>query len=216
MLVVAYPVTGGPYIITISATVPHASTPQVGDNDEIRGNINNEILKLPTIVNFSGVTYPLSKVYILKDGKNIFTTVSNKNGDFSVSIFGLNTNTYTFYIYGEDYDNIKSPFFSLPIFITEGTTVNISNIDLLLPILDTDKSEVKKEKNLIKPKEESGSKSQFKSSGDVNSDDYINLIDFSILVHWYKKSNPPKEIDLNHDDRINLVDFSILAYNWTD
>jgi hypothetical protein len=52
--------------------------------------------------------------------------------------------------------------------------------------------------------------------GDLNCDGYINLIDFSIMAYWYKKSNFPKIVDLNNDGFINLSDFSIMASFWTN
>lgn len=56
--------------------------------------------------------------------------------------------------------------------------------------------------------------------GDVNYDNRVNLIDFSIAAYWYKKSLDSNfiEVDsnvLNGDGVINLVDFSIMASNWT-
>jgi hypothetical protein len=51
--------------------------------------------------------------------------------------------------------------------------------------------------------------------GDLNCDKKVNLVDFSIMAYWYKKSSPPDNVDLNKDGKINLVDFSIMAFNWT-
>lgn len=53
------------------------------------------------------------------------------------------------------------------------------------------------------------------SQGDVNSDNKVDLVDFSILAYWYNRSEPPENTDLNDDNLINLIDFSILAYYWT-
>lgn len=50
---------------------------------------------------------------------------------------------------------------------------------------------------------------------DINKDCKINLVDFSILAYWYKRSFPPKNIDLNSDGIVNLSDFSIMAFYWT-
>src|SRR5574343_242150 len=50
--------------------------------------------------------------------------------------------------------------------------------------------------------------------GDLNCDGKVNLVDFSIMAYWYKRSSPPQKIDLNNDGSITLIDFSILAYNW--
>lgn len=50
---------------------------------------------------------------------------------------------------------------------------------------------------------------------DYSKDGRINLVDFSILLFWFNKENPPREIDCNADNRINIKDFSILMYFWT-
>jgi len=51
--------------------------------------------------------------------------------------------------------------------------------------------------------------------GDFNDDCRVNLIDFSILIYWFDRPNPPARIDLSEDGRVDLVDFSIMAYYWT-
>jgi hypothetical protein len=51
--------------------------------------------------------------------------------------------------------------------------------------------------------------------GDYNFDGRVDLIDFSILVYWFDRNNPPPTVDCNHDNVIDLVDFSLLMYNWT-
>lgn len=51
--------------------------------------------------------------------------------------------------------------------------------------------------------------------GDFNNDYLVNLIDFSILIYWFERPNPPTQIDLSKDGRVDLVDFSIMAYYWT-
>ena len=54
-----------------------------------------------------------------------------------------------------------------------------------------------------------------KLRGDVNCDTRVNLIDFSIMAFWYKKTGVPVKVDLNNDGTVTLVDFSIMAFNWT-
>lgn len=49
--------------------------------------------------------------------------------------------------------------------------------------------------------------------GDFNKDGRTNLVDFSILLHWWGKSNSC--VDLNKDGIVNLPDFSILLHWWT-
>jgi hypothetical protein len=53
------------------------------------------------------------------------------------------------------------------------------------------------------------------SKGDINNDNKVNLVDFSIAAYWYKRADPPPSIDLNKDNKIDLVDFSIMAFYWT-
>jgi hypothetical protein len=51
--------------------------------------------------------------------------------------------------------------------------------------------------------------------GDVNKDNRVNLVDFSIAAYWFKRPNPPTSSDLNGDGVVNLVDLSIMAFYWT-
>ncbi len=50
---------------------------------------------------------------------------------------------------------------------------------------------------------------------DINCDGKVNISDFSILLFWYGKTNPPAKVDLNHDGVVTIPDFSILLYYWT-
>jgi len=51
--------------------------------------------------------------------------------------------------------------------------------------------------------------------GDLNQDNRVSLIDFSIAAFWYKRPSPPALVDLNSDGKVDLVDFSIMAFYWT-
>jgi len=53
------------------------------------------------------------------------------------------------------------------------------------------------------------------AKGDMNNDNRVNLVDFSIAAYWYKRPSPPANVDLNSDGKIDLVDFSIMAFYWT-
>lgn len=112
------------------------------------GSNGSGSLNLPTIVNFSGIAYPLSRVYLLRDGNMTSVTIADQNANFSFSLNGLSTNIYFFSIYGEDFKGRKSSLFSFPIYVVKGTTVNISNI-LLSPTVDINKKIVKKGENLV-------------------------------------------------------------------
>lgn len=50
---------------------------------------------------------------------------------------------------------------------------------------------------------------------DLNGDARVNILDYSIMAYWYKRSGFPIKVDLNGDGKTNLADFSILAYCWT-
>lgn len=57
--------------------------------------------------------------------------------------------------------------------------------------------------------------SGFRQKCDLNNDNRVNLLDFSIMAFWYKRLGFPLKVDLNTDNAINLTDLSILAYCWT-
>lgn len=48
---------------------------------------------------------------------------------------------------------------------------------------------------------------------DLNKDGAVDLIDFSILLHWWKTDNSCA--DQNQDGIVDLQDFSIMMYYWT-
>ena len=50
---------------------------------------------------------------------------------------------------------------------------------------------------------------------DFNNDCRVNLIDFSILLYWFDRTDSPDEIDLDDNGVVDIHDFSILAYYWT-
>jgi hypothetical protein len=51
---------------------------------------------------------------------------------------------------------------------------------------------------------------------DLNGDNKVNTVDFSILLSFWKKSAPYKNlcVDINHDNKINAQDFSIMLSQW--
>lgn len=49
--------------------------------------------------------------------------------------------------------------------------------------------------------------------GDLNCDGRVNLVDFSIMLYWWKKPNIIA--DLNANGVVDLPDFSIMLYWWT-
>ena len=125
--------------VSISATVN--SSPPVGGGGG--GGGGSVVITMPTTVNFSGMAYPSSKVTILNNGVIAVTTIADSQAKFSVSVNNLTTGTYNFSVFGEDSNKVKSLTFSFPVYVTEGTTVNIGGI-FLSPTINIDKSEVKK------------------------------------------------------------------------
>ncbi|HNW71651.1 MAG TPA: hypothetical protein PKZ36_00445 [Candidatus Paceibacterota bacterium] len=125
--------------VVISARVEGGGTPPGGG-----GGSSGSI---PTSINFSGIAYPFSKVYLLQDGKKITSVSTNSGSKFSLSVVNLSTNTYTFSIYADDGYNRKSSFFSFPLRIVSGSTINVSNI-LLSPTISIDKVKVKRGDNI--------------------------------------------------------------------
>lgn len=66
----------------------------------------------------------------------------------------------------------------------------------------------------FKKEENNSSNNKKRLRCDINYDDKVDLIDFSILLfHWL--SIDYKEGDFNNDNIVDIKDFSIMAYNWT-
>lgn len=100
-----------------------------------------------TGVNFSGRAYPLSKVSILKDGQLALSTIAGPDANFNATIGDLSEGDYTFFVYGEDKNGLRSSPFIFQVFITSGVTTKISGI-FITPTIAVDKSEVKRGDNI--------------------------------------------------------------------
>jgi len=51
---------------------------------------------------------------------------------------------------------------------------------------------------------------------DLNFDDWVNIIDFSILLYFWNQTEPANICaDINADGAVNIFDFSIMMYQWT-
>jgi len=54
-----------------------------------------------------------------------------------------------------------------------------------------------------------------RNQADLNCDGKVNLTDFSILLFFWRQTNPANErADINNDNVVNLTDLSILLFNW--
>lgn len=79
-------------------------------------------------------------------------------------------------------------------------TTEVSNFSSTVPFSVTDKKDPCSGKN----------------RADINCDGKVNLVDFSIMMFYWKQRDPAnKRADINRDRVVNLTDFSILLFNWT-
>ena len=50
---------------------------------------------------------------------------------------------------------------------------------------------------------------------DLNFDGKINIIDFSILLYFWKQTSPANQCaDINFSGLVDVFDFSIMMYQW--
>jgi hypothetical protein len=54
------------------------------------------------------------------------------------------------------------------------------------------------------------------TGADFNHDGQVNSVDFSIMLAFWKKTAPFKNVcvDINGDKQVDSTDFSILLYQW--
>ncbi|TFG35101.1 MAG: hypothetical protein E4H47_02375 [Parcubacteria group bacterium] len=51
---------------------------------------------------------------------------------------------------------------------------------------------------------------------DLNTDDKVDLVDFSILLYFWEQKQPANRCaDINSDGTVDIIDFSIMMYQWT-
>lgn len=126
-----------------TACVPIPTPPSGGGGGGGGGGYVPPPAAIETSVMFSGHSYPLSKISVLKDGQKAITTIAGPDAHFNVSLTGLGSGNYTFSVLAEDTGGRQSTLFTFPVFITAGATTKISGI-FLAPTIDTDKQEVKR------------------------------------------------------------------------
>lgn len=96
-----------------------------------------------TNVVFAGRAYPLSKVTILKDGQAVVTTIAGPDSNFTATISNLTRGDYSFSVYGEDKNGVRSRPFTFSVYITPGVVTKISGI-FIAPTIAVDKKEVRR------------------------------------------------------------------------
>ena len=77
---------------------------------------------------------------------------------------------------------------------------------------------IKKSEFPIPPELPKPSEPQRKCNGaNLNDDSKIDILDFSILLHYWKSKNPTNHCaDINQNGIVDIYDFSIMMYWWTD
>jgi len=92
-------------------------------------------------IKFSGFAYPNSKVYLLVDGVAKTNISANSAGVFSFGIDELPRGVYTFGIWAEDREGIKSLTYTTTFYVEEGTKSAVSDI-FISPTINTNTNEI--------------------------------------------------------------------------
>lgn len=100
-----------------------------------------------TGASFSGMAYPGSRIFLLKDGQAVASTFAGGDAGFKITLTGLSAGSYTFIIYAEDTAGRRSTLFAFPITLSIGVITDISGI-FIAPTIAIDKEKVKKGDNL--------------------------------------------------------------------
>ena len=178
---------------TSLCTAPPSPAPSPAPAGGGGATTGRPIIDLPQI-SFFGRAEPGDTVVLLKDAQIAATTVASADGSFFFRLTRLSSGNYIFALYSESPSQDRSALVTVPVEIFPQSVINVTEISFLpgVPFIPGQAR-----------------------IGDLNGDGRVDLVDFSILIYWFEKPNPPAHIDLNGDDIVDLVDFSILAYYWT-
>jgi Dockerin type I domain len=191
--------SGGSLSCTNACTVDTSSCTTGSSSGGVGGGSSNSNTIAVTTANvvFIGTAPFRSTITLLKDGQFEENTPANSSGDFQITISDVSKGSYIFGLYATNSDGLKTETVTFPIEVNSKATVKVSDIfieDVFGAALSLSESAAK---------------------SDVNDDNKINIVDFSIAAYWYKRSSPPASVDLNSDGKVDIVDFSIMAFNWT-
>lgn len=95
-----------------------------------------------TQVIFRGKAYPGSRITLLRDAQVVSEAPAGPDGNFDISLSGLSSGTYTFGVWAEDKNGIRSNTHTFTVAITGNVTNVISGI-FIPPTIHIDKKEVK-------------------------------------------------------------------------
>ncbi|MEA3398255.1 MAG: hypothetical protein U9R06_00735 [Patescibacteria group bacterium] len=92
-------------------------------------------------VAFSGWAYPLSQVYVLKDGQQEGAVSANISAEFGAFLPDLNQGVYTFGVWSEDSDRRKSTTLTTTFWIDDGTQTVVSGL-ILPPTIELSRNSI--------------------------------------------------------------------------
>lgn len=177
----------------VSACVPISSPGPRGG-----GQIISYIFPPATGAIFSGTAFPSAEVVLLKNAQFAASATADTLGAFNINLASISPGNYTFSLYAKNVSGERTDMVSFLVNVTGGAVTSIKGIILGLPAKTP----------VMKPEKLTG-------AADLSGDDSVNLIDFSILVYWFERSNYPSGVDLNMDGVVDMIDLSIIAYYWT-
>lgn len=271
---------GGSLSCTASCTINTSDCTSDGGGGGGGGGGPPQVFQ-PTVtkVILQGKAYPFAAITVLKDGQVMTITEAGGQADFKVEVTDVTAGIYTFGVWAEDKNGIKSITFNFTVNVVSGAQTTVSGI-FIPPTIDLNKDTLTKGEVLgswgytapqsivevrVASEEEVIEKIQADDRGswlykldteileegshnirakstsaegllstfsktlsffiggvalegvcpgaDFNKDGKVNLIDFSILLFWWGRSDPCA--DQNQDGIAGITDFSIMMYWWT-
>jgi len=151
-------------------------------------------------IKFFGYAYPASQINVIINSDNIIAdkTNSDKFGYWAYDLDSeiLEMGDHTTKSQAVTPDTLKSPF-------SESLAFRVGDKDTLAGKLP----------GLLTP---AAPAAVCNKNGDINNDKKINIVDFSIMLYFWKQRNPSNLCaDINGDGIVNLFDFSIMLFWWT-
>ncbi len=143
----------------------------------------------------SGKTLPAIEVIATIDNQKEVKATSNKNGEFHLKVKDIAQGIHSLTLFSMNKQGRKSNIiqtsFSIPVSDPPGaiSQIEVGGFELLFQNQDCS------------------------SNPDLNHDNKINLVDFSILI--YRWNSNDCEADLNGDGKVDLADFNILLGIWS-
>ncbi len=113
------------------------------DEEDVNSSGSGGSLFVPASVTFSGIAYPNSPVFILKNGQDFMQTTANSNALFYVSVSGLSAGSYTFSVVTEDTNLRRSTLYTFPLLVSQNVATSIAGI-FLSPTIHIGNSTIKK------------------------------------------------------------------------